>query len=137
MHGNLGPGHPQGHLRLFGEGKLATGPESPEQDHRLGVLHGGRDRARPDLTADPGGVALQKRAGNRIGTAQGAGQEQAGCLPPRNRGPAGQRLDPEVHRPALSHHRGQPAQLAKKTRPKNITTALSLIKFYGTLVSFV
>ena len=68
-----------------------------------------------------------------VGTAQGAGQEQAGCLPPRNRGLAGQRLNPEVHRPALSHHRGQPAPLAKKTRPKNITTALSLIKFYGTL----
>ena len=125
-------------IRVYSvKGELAPRSEPPEQDHRAGVLDGGGDRAGLDFTAHERGLALQESPGTEARPAQGTGQEQAGCLSAGDREPAGKRFDTEIHRAALSHHRGQSAQLAQEAWLEDRQVEHAHLKCYGTFVSFV
>jgi DNA invertase Pin-like site-specific DNA recombinase len=82
-------------------------------------------------------LRFKKAQGLKLGRLWGPVKSQAGCLSAGDRGPAGERFDAEVHRAALSHHRGQSAQLAQKAWLEDREIKRAHLKFYGTFVSFV
>ena len=64
-------------------------------------------------------ATLQKKTGSYARLAQRAWQEQVGYFSTGNRELVGERLDAEVRRTALPHHRSESIQLARKVWDKD------------------